>query len=92
MPRNRYPFRVNGSTTFTSVLGFELKLRTVCGDSMSAKTRWVSSQTVSEPFGETFGDPSGEIDDDVPEPLVANELFHLLGQHGHTPKGVDSRI
>src|SRR6201987_228123 len=32
----------------------------VCGEQMSAKNRWSSSQTRVDPLGERFGDPSGQ--------------------------------
>jgi hypothetical protein len=58
IPLKRYPLRVNQSTTLISIAGFCLRLATVRGERMSAKTRCWSSHAVMVPFGETLGVPS----------------------------------
>ena len=61
IPLKRYPLRENGSTILISIAGLHFKFSTVCGECISAKARYDSSNTMIVPLGDRFGVLSADI-------------------------------
>ena len=83
MPLKRYPLREMGSTTLISIAGLWRRFSTVCGERMSAKTRWSSSHTAVVPLGERFGVRVGADGGRVAQALLLGHAPHVLVDSPH---------